>query len=79
MLFSQDIRRLGDVACCSVKISEDRVGDVVCCSVNISEDWEMWCAVQSRYQKSRRCGVLFSQDIRRVGDVVCFSVKISEE
>ena len=72
MLFSQDIRRVGDVRCCSVKISED---------------WEMWRAVQSRYQKSRRCevqktrrcGVLFSQDIRRVGGVVCFSVKISKD
>ena len=64
VLFSQDIRRVGDVACCSVKISED---------------WEMWCAVQSRYQKTRRCGVLFSQDIRRLGDVACCSVKISED
>ena len=79
MLFSQDIRRLGDVACCSVKISEDQR-----CGVLFSQDirrLEMWRAVQSIYQKTRDVGCCSVKlDIRiPCRDVASCSVKISED
>ena len=72
MLFNQDIRKLADVVCCSVKISE-KLADVVLFNQDIRR-----CGVLFN-QDIRRCGVLFNQDIRKLADVGCCSIKMSED